>query len=51
MVRETDRYEYVLEVYRRFDGVYTITERNGAGRLRITQLKSDGTPLKEIYID
>ena len=51
MENKIERYENILEVYRRFDGVYTITERNDAGRLRITQLKSDGTIVNERHIN
>ena len=51
MENKIERYEHILEVYRRFDDVYTITEENGAGReLRITQLKSDGEIIKETYL-
>jgi len=51
MENKIERYEHILEVDKCLD-VYTITKVNGAGReLRITELKSDGTTLKETYLD
>lgn len=51
MENKIERYERCPGVDKCLD-VYTITEENGVGReLRITELKSDGTTIKETYID